>query len=62
MKFKFCGDLDAPDWLLAEITVLSRITSVRFKLLAQQIIKYIADGTMDVRSLMIMIMTSSTTN
>ena len=49
MKFKFCGDLDAPDWLLAEITVLSRITSVRFKLLSQQIIKHISEGTMEVR-------------
>lgn len=25
MKFRFCGDLDAPDWLLKEITVLSKI-------------------------------------
>jgi hypothetical protein len=24
MRFKFCGDLDAPDWVLAEINVLSK--------------------------------------
>ena len=26
-KFHFCGDLDCPDWVLAEITVLSRMVS-----------------------------------
>ena len=35
-RFHFCGGLDAPDWLLAEISVLSRISSVRIKLLALQ--------------------------
>lgn len=25
MKFRFCGDLDAPDWLLMEISTLSII-------------------------------------
>lgn len=25
MKFRFCGDLDAPDWLLADIALLSKI-------------------------------------
>jgi len=37
-RFRFCGDLDAPDWILAEITVLSKISSVRFKLLVGQVI------------------------
>lgn len=27
-KFAFCGDLDAPDWLLQEITVLSKMVCV----------------------------------
>ena len=27
MKFRFCGDLDAPDWLLMEISTLSVIVS-----------------------------------
>eukprot|EP01105_Mastigella_eilhardi_P018583 TRINITY_DN4316_c0_g5_i2.p1 TRINITY_DN4316_c0_g5~~TRINITY_DN4316_c0_g5_i2.p1 ORF type:complete len:216 (-),score=76.09 TRINITY_DN4316_c0_g5_i2:443-1090(-) len=38
MKFKFCGDLDAPDWLLRETDVISRMTYVRIKLLAMHII------------------------
>jgi len=33
MKFKFCGDRDAPDWLLAEMFTISKLSSVRVKLL-----------------------------
>mmetsp|Transcript_3462 Transcript_3462/g.12482 ORF Transcript_3462/g.12482 Transcript_3462/m.12482 type:complete len:212 (-) Transcript_3462:103-738(-) len=44
MRFHFCGGLDAPDWLLAEISILSRISSVRIKLLAQQIVHKILES------------------
>ena len=27
MRFRFCGDLDAPDWLLADIDLLSKLVS-----------------------------------
>ena len=33
MKFKFCGDADAPDWLLAEMFTISKLSSVRVRLL-----------------------------
>jgi len=39
MKFKFCGDLDSPDWLLNGISILSDLTSVKLKLVAVQIMK-----------------------
>eukprot|EP00455_Lapot_gusevi_P053394 TRINITY_DN8318_c0_g1_i3.p1 TRINITY_DN8318_c0_g1~~TRINITY_DN8318_c0_g1_i3.p1 ORF type:complete len:209 (+),score=39.85 TRINITY_DN8318_c0_g1_i3:73-699(+) len=39
MKFRFCGDLDAPDWILAEISVLSKFSSVRMKLLCRQVLE-----------------------
>uniref|UniRef100_A0A7S1UFS0 COMM domain-containing protein n=1 Tax=Phaeomonas parva TaxID=124430 RepID=A0A7S1UFS0_9STRA len=47
MRFRFCGDLDAPDWLLAEIATLSRISSVRMKLLVKQVMRFVATGDMD---------------
>lgn len=39
MKFRFCGELDCPDWVLAEISTLSKITSVKMRLLCSQVIK-----------------------
>jgi len=39
MRFRFCGDLDCPDWILAEINTLARMTSVKMKLVCQQVVK-----------------------
>eukprot|EP01035_Chromulina_nebulosa_P019533 gene19533-25431_t len=47
MKFRFCGDLDCPDWILAEIAILSKLTSVRIKVLTTQIIAYSVAGNFD---------------
>ncbi|KAJ7516388.1 hypothetical protein O6H91_22G056600 [Diphasiastrum complanatum] len=47
MKFQVCGGLDAPDWILAEISTLSKISSVQIKVLAVQIIQRILDGNFD---------------
>lgn len=30
MRFKFCGDADAPDWLLAEIATISKLARSHF--------------------------------
>ncbi|XP_065348872.1 COMM domain-containing protein 4-like isoform X1 [Cloeon dipterum] len=35
MRFRFCGDLDCPDWVLSEIITMSRLTSIKMKLLCQ---------------------------
>ena len=40
MKFRFCGDLDAPEWLLREISSLSQMTYVRIKLLIMHILNH----------------------
>lgn len=45
MRFKFCGDLDCPDWVLSEIATLSKLSSVRIKVLVVQIIEYCLQGT-----------------
>ena len=37
MKFKFNGGQDCPDWVLAEIGTLSRLTSIKTRLLASKV-------------------------
>ncbi|XP_013385008.1 COMM domain-containing protein 4 [Lingula anatina] len=39
MRFHFCGDLDCPDWVLAEISILAKLTSIKMKLLCAQVMK-----------------------
>ena len=41
MKFKFCGNVDCPDWLITEIIYLSKITPVKLRILGNLICKYI---------------------
>ncbi|KAJ6635964.1 COMM domain-containing protein 4, partial [Pseudolycoriella hygida] len=39
-KFRFCGDGDCPDWVLAEIySSLSVLSSVKLKILTQMVVK-----------------------
>uniref|UniRef100_A0A671NER2 COMM domain-containing protein n=1 Tax=Sinocyclocheilus anshuiensis TaxID=1608454 RepID=A0A671NER2_9TELE len=47
--FRFCGDLDCPDWVLAEMSTLARMSSVKMKLLCVQVIKDLLDEDIDVR-------------
>jgi len=47
MRFRFCGDLDCPDWVLGEITTLSKLTSIKMKVFCQQVIKDIISDTID---------------
>ncbi|XP_043289088.1 COMM domain-containing protein 4 [Venturia canescens] len=47
MRFRFLGDGDCPDWLLAEINALSRMTSIKMKILAQLVAKSITDQELD---------------
>lgn len=48
MRFRFCGDLDAPEWLLREVASLSRMTYVRIKLLIMHILNtQIGTATLD---------------
>ncbi|XP_008561065.1 COMM domain-containing protein 4 [Microplitis demolitor] len=44
MKFRFLGDGDCPDWLLAQIITMSRMTSIKMKLLGQLVIKSILNN------------------
>ncbi|KAF0976048.1 hypothetical protein FDP41_004724 [Naegleria fowleri] len=44
MRFHFCGGLDAPDWLLANVAILSNISSVQLKFLSIAIMKEICEA------------------
>ena len=37
MRFKFCGGLDCPDWLLAEIATMAKISALKVRQLAQEV-------------------------
>ncbi|XP_030750236.1 COMM domain-containing protein 4-like [Sitophilus oryzae] len=39
MKFRFNGDAYCPDWILAEIYTLSRLSSIKLKLLGQIVVQ-----------------------
>lgn len=47
MKFRFCGGQDAPDWILAEVSVLSKMSSVRVKLISRQILIQLSGRRLD---------------
>ena len=39
MKFKFNGDQDCPDWVLVEMATLSRLTSVKTRILTSKVLQ-----------------------
>ncbi|XP_069480648.1 COMM domain-containing protein 4 [Ambystoma mexicanum] len=47
MRFRFCGDLDCPDWVLAEISTLAKISSVKLKLICAQVLKELLGDCID---------------
>ncbi|XP_039282265.1 COMM domain-containing protein 4 [Nilaparvata lugens] len=47
MRFKFCGEGDCPDWVLLQINALSRMSSVKMKILCQTVAKSLVDNELD---------------
>nr|XP_018910160.1 PREDICTED: COMM domain-containing protein 4 [Bemisia tabaci] len=47
MRFKFCGDADCPDWLLVQINNLSKMTSIKMKVLSNLVVKSILGENID---------------
>ena len=41
MKFKFCGNFDCPDWVITEITYLTKITPVKLRIIGNQLCKFL---------------------
>ncbi|PAA51864.1 hypothetical protein BOX15_Mlig006829g3, partial [Macrostomum lignano] len=42
MKFKIFGDLDCPDWLLAEVFAMSKLSVVKLRLVCSALVKSLA--------------------
>ena len=47
MKYRFAGNIDVPEWILAEVSTLSKISCVRLKLITRQLIAELAGGSLD---------------
>ena len=47
MKFRFNGGQDCPDWVLAEMNTLSRLTSIKTRLLASKVSENIVMSSTD---------------
>ena len=41
MRFDFCGNMDCPEWVLSEIPLINRMSSVKLKLMMAQLVKKI---------------------
>ena len=39
MRFEFCGNIDCPEWVIAEIPLVNRMSAVKLKLILAQLTK-----------------------
>ena len=44
MRFDFTGNMDCPEWVLAEISLVNRMSSVKLKLMMAQIVKKVVSA------------------
>eukprot|EP00668_Euglena_longa_P042910 GGOE01056819.1.p2 GENE.GGOE01056819.1~~GGOE01056819.1.p2 ORF type:complete len:201 (-),score=68.03 GGOE01056819.1:216-818(-) len=44
MRFAFCGGLDTPDWVLAAVTVLARLSSLRLRVVCGEVASSLCQG------------------
>lgn len=44
MKFKFCGNIDCPEWLITEISFLNKINAVKLRIVTTNICTTIISG------------------
>ncbi len=51
MKFKFCGNHECPEWILSEIVILSKISSIKLRVLSGYIVAKIKGAHYDIAKL-----------
>eukprot|EP00667_Euglena_gracilis_P030562 EG_transcript_42435 len=44
MRFAFCGGLDCPDWVLAAVAVLARLSSLRLRVVCGEVVSSLCQG------------------
>lgn len=52
MRYKFNSNADLPEWVLAEVSTLSRISCVRLKLITRAVITEMSGGVLDVEKVL----------
>ena len=51
MRFEFCGNVDCPEWALAEVSLLNRLSAVKLKLMLAQVSLKVAGAAYDAEKL-----------
>ncbi|XP_054167357.1 COMM domain-containing protein 4-like [Oppia nitens] len=51
MRFRFCGNNDCQDWLLAQISLLSKLTSIKMKVLCNECLNDIVDNNLNMQTI-----------
>jgi len=41
MKFKFCGNIDCPEWIISEITFLTKISTIKLRIICNNVVNCI---------------------
>lgn len=52
MKFKFCGNIDCPEWLISEITFLTKISSIKLRIISNNLINCLISDTKNLKDIL----------
>jgi len=44
MRFKFCGNIDSPEWLISEVIFLTKISAIRLRMLCNNVANFIINN------------------
>ena len=42
MRFEFCGNIDCPEWVVAEIPLVNKMSAVKLKIMLSQLVKKVS--------------------